>query len=104
MLNILLVSSKSQLSKVVDRIDGEITKTGNNSGSGSNRKFFQSRKTSSNIKVTEEPNFPTPEARLAFNLLRQIYTKVLIFQHVDPECHILIQTNASGYAISDVLN
>ena len=46
----------------------------------------------------------SPEARLAFVQLKKTFTKGLILQHFDLECHIWIKTNASGYVISGVLS
>ena len=46
----------------------------------------------------------TPKARLAFTILRKAFTKAPILWHFDPECHIRIETNVSGYAISGVLS
>ena len=51
-----------------------------------------------------EPTFLTPDAREAFNQLRQAFTEAPILQHFDPECHIRIETDASGYAIGGVLS
>ena len=48
-------------------------------------------------------SFLTPKARLAFNRLRLAFTKAPIFRDFDPECHIQIETDVLGYAISDVL-
>ena len=48
--------------------------------------------------------FLTPEARLAFIRLRQAFTEALILHHFDPERHIGIETDASGYAIGGVLS
>ena len=45
----------------------------------------------------------TPDAKRAFIRLSQAFTKAPILQHCDPECHIRIKTDASGYAISGVL-
>lgn len=62
------------------------------------------------LKTTKSKNtssglvFLTLEARLAFTQLRQIFTKALIVQHLDLKRHIWIETNASGYAIDDVLS
>ena len=50
------------------------------------------------------PSFLTPGAREAFNRLRLAFTKAPILQHFDPECHIWIETDASGYAIGGVLS
>ena len=46
----------------------------------------------------------TPDARRAFTQLRQAFTKALVLQHFDPEYHIWIKTDASGYAIGSMLN
>ena len=46
----------------------------------------------------------TPDARRAFTQLRQAFTKAPILQHFDPECHIWIETDASGYAIGAMLS
>ena len=56
------------------------------------------------IEATEEPKFLTFKAREAFNLLRQAFTKALILRHFDPECHIWIETDISGYAIGGILS
>ena len=45
----------------------------------------------------------TSEAKEVFTQLRQVFTKASILQHFDPEYHIQIETDASGYAISGVL-
>ena len=58
-----------------------------------------------NFGATEAgPSFLTPEARSAFNRLRLAFTEAPILQHFDPECHIRIKTDASGYVISSVLS
>ena len=48
--------------------------------------------------------FLTPKARLAFTQLRQAFVEAPIFHHFDPESHIRIETDASGYAIGGVLS
>ena len=48
--------------------------------------------------------FFTPKTRLAFTQLRQTFVKAPILHHFDPESHILIETDASGYAISSILS
>ena len=48
--------------------------------------------------------FLTPEARLAFIQLKQAFVKAPILHHFDPESHIRIETDASGYAIGGVLS
>ena len=60
---------------------------------------------SPNFDATKaNPSFLTPEARATFNRLRLVFTKAPILWHFDPECHILIETDASGYTIHDVLS
>ena len=49
-------------------------------------------------------DYLTPETRLAFTQLRKAFTKASILRHFDPECHICIETNASGCAIGGVLS
>ena len=77
------------------------------------RNLFKSKKskndkseipTCTNIGVTRKPTFPTLGAREAFNQLRQAFSKAPILRHFDPECHIRIETNVSGYVISGVLS
>ena len=46
----------------------------------------------------------TPNAKRAFTQLRQAFTKAPILRHFDPECHIWIKTDMSGYTISGVLS
>ena len=48
--------------------------------------------------------FLTLEAKLAFTKLRQAFVKTPIFHYFDSECHIRIETDASGYAISEILS
>ena len=75
------------------------------------RKSTKSRKNSS--KSENSPNFGatktglsflTPGAREAFNHLRLAFTEAPILWHFDPECHIWIETDVSGYAIGGVLS
>ena len=49
-------------------------------------------------------DFLTPGAKLAFTKLRQAFLKAPILHHFDPERHIRIETDASGYAIGGVLS
>ena len=48
--------------------------------------------------------FFTPKARLTFIQLRQAFVEAPILHHFDQESHIWIETNASGYAIGNVLS
>ena len=56
------------------------------------------------IGAMGEPTSLTPSNKESFNQLRKAFTKVSILQHFDPECHIRIETNASGYTIKRVLS
>ena len=46
----------------------------------------------------------TPDGKRAFIQLRQAFTEAPIFRQFDPEYHIRIETDASGYAIGGVLS
>ena len=48
--------------------------------------------------------FLTTKTRRAFTKLRQAFIKALILNHFDPERHIQIETDASGYVISGVFS
>ena len=50
------------------------------------------------------PSFFTPNTKTAFNYLWLAFTKALIFQYFDAECHIRIKTDVSSYSISGVLS
>ena len=56
------------------------------------------------IGAMGEPIFLTSGAKETFNQLRQAFTKALILQYFDPECRIRIKTDASSYAIEEVLS
>ena len=53
---------------------------------------------------SKNPAFLTADARQAFTQLRQAFTEAPILSHFDPERHIRIETDASGYAIGGVLS
>ena len=54
--------------------------------------------------LNKATSYLTPNARQAFTQLKQAFTKALILEHFDLECHIQIEIDASGYAIGDVLS
>ena len=54
-----------------------------------------------NVKATR---FLTFKTRVIFTQLRQAFTKALILWYFDPEYHIRIETDASIYAIGEVLS
>ena len=84
----------------------KLSKSGNSEG----KKSAKSKKPSKsgnlpNFDAKEAgPSFLTPEARSAFNRLRLAFTEAPILRHFDPECHIWIKTDASGYTIGGVLS
>ena len=49
-------------------------------------------------------DYLTSKTMLTFTKLRKVFTKALVLQHFDPEWHIHIKTDVSGYAISRVLS
>ena len=49
-------------------------------------------------------SYLTPNARQYFIQLRQAFTEVQKLQHFDLECHIWIETDASGYTVGGVLS
>ena len=57
-----------------------------------------------NIRATEKPELLTPSAKKAFNQLKLVFTKTLVLQHFNLECHIQIKPNALGYAIGGVFS
>ena len=61
------------------------------------------RKTSKSQRMVRS-DFLTPGAKLAFTELRQAFLKAPILYHFDPERHIWIETDASGYAIGGILS
>ena len=58
----------------------------------------------SKSKKTVGSDFFTPGTKLAFTELRQTFLKAPIFHHFDPEHHIWIETDISGYAIGGVFS
>ncbi len=48
--------------------------------------------------------FFTSKTRQTFTKLRQIFVKILIYNHFDPKRHMQIETDASGYTISSILS
>ena len=68
------------------------------------RKMSKSKNLSESKKSIKPLNFFTFGAKLAFTKLRQAFLKALILHHFDPERHIQIDMDASGYAIVGVLS
>ena len=55
-------------------------------------------------KTIEAIGYLTSNAKVAFIQLKKGFTKASIFHHFDPECHIRIRTDTSGYAIGKVFS
>ena len=66
------------------------------------RKMSKSKNLSKSKMVGS--NFPTLGAKLAFTKMRQAFLKAAILHHFNPERHIRIETDVSGYAIGGVLS
>ena len=49
-------------------------------------------------------NYLTPDAKKAFDQLRQAFIEAPIFQHFDPERYIWVETDAFGHTIGGVLS
>ena len=49
-------------------------------------------------------SFFTPEARLAFTQLRQVFIEASILHYFNSDSYIWIETDVSGYIINNVLN
>ncbi len=69
--------------------------------------------TAAKLAKSQKPNFAkanfgtdflTPEAKEAFIHLRKAFTKAPILRYYNLNCHIRIETDASGYAIGGVLS
>ena len=84
-----------------DEIDGN--KVEDNKVGKKVQKLFKSKNLSKS-KKTVGSDFLTLRAKLAFTKLRQAFFKALILYHFDPECHIRIEMDASGYVIGGVLS
>ena len=54
--------------------------------------------------MEDGPKFLTPDNKKAFNCLRLVFTGASILRHFDPKCHIRIEIDISGLAISRMLS
>ena len=84
----------------------KLSKSGNSEGkkSAKSKKPLKSGNSPNFDAKKVGPSFLIPEARSAFNRLPLAFTKAPILRHFNPECHMRIETDASGYAISGVLS
>ena len=53
---------------------------------------------------SKNPIFLTTNARKGFTWLRQMFTKIPILSHFDPEYYIRVEINTSDYAIRGILS
>ena len=84
-----------------DEVDGsevEVDEVGKKA-----QKTSKSKNSSKSQKMVGS-DFLTSGAKLAFTELREAFLKALILHHFNPERHIRIEMDASGYAIDEVLN
>ena len=90
----------------VTRVGGRADETFKNSSKFKKAKNDKSESLthSSDIGATGEPIFLTPGAKETFNHLKQAFIEAPILRHFDPECHIRIEIDVSGYAIGRVLS
>ena len=111
-LTAMLKTTRSSVASA-SRVDDDEVVGGGGGGTGADSgnvgESDMSRKTTKSKSQMKsghlgEPKFLTSKAREAFNRLRQVFTKAPILRHFDLECHIRIETDASGYAIRGVLS
>ena len=108
-LTTMLKTTGSSVASASRVDDGEVVGGGGPGRSDASRKSAKSKSRSKsghlgNNNNSEERKFLTSDAREVFNRLRQAFTKVPILRHFNPDCHIQIETDASGYAIGGVLS
>ena len=68
------------------------------------QKTSKSKNLSKSKKTVGPLSFFIPGVKLAFTKLKQVFLKALIFYHFDLECHIRIEIDELGYAISGVFS
>ena len=90
-------SAKNLLSSIIE--DVEVSSV---CGSGDYKDKMLKRLPFTFKNLNGATGYLTPKARLAFTNLRKVFTKALIFQYFDPECHIRIKTNTSGTLLVEV--
>ena len=74
---------------------GYLTSGGAKRGGGNTKK---------DVKAAQNSDYLISAIKKAFNHLRHPFTQAPILQHFDPERHIRIEINVSGYAIGGVIN
>ena len=96
------LSKTGKLSKSRKSKSKKTSKSRNSAKSG--KKLSKSGNSTNFDAMEDVSKFPTPDARTTFNRLRLAFTEAPILRHFDSECHIRIETDASGYAIGGVLS
>ena len=87
-------------SKIIDdEVDNEVEVDDKVEKKGQN--LFKSKNLSKSKKT--KSSFLISKAKMTFIKLRQAFVKAPIFHHFDTECHIRVETDVSGYAISRIL-
>ena len=116
-LSQMLVANEVFATNEVGGIEGDDKSIEKYGKSSKTRKLFKSQKSAKSRKKLSKsenlphfnakkngPSFLTPDAKTAFNHLRLTFTKAPILWYFDPECHIWIKTDTSGYTIGGVLS
>lgn len=67
-----------------------------------NSQLIKLFKTKLFIKQSFELSFLTPRARLAFIILRQAFTKILIIYYIDLKYYILVKNNSLNDGIGEI--
>ena len=99
------VEHAKKLGKLSKSGKSKSEKTSKSWNSAKLRKKLSKSRNSPNFNATEAgPKFLTSDTKTTFNRLRLAFTKALILQYFDPECHIWIETDALDYGIGRVLN
>ena len=94
------LSTQDTRNKKNRKVPSSITKAGRGRVGGSIENLSNSKK----AKRSSGVEFLTFGAKEAFIHLRKAFTEAPILRHFDPEHHIQIETDASGYAIGEVLS
>ena len=100
-LTAMLKTTRSSIASTFRVDDNEVIGGESAGWSDASKKSAKSKKMRS-VHDLKKPKFLMSKAKKAFNHLGQAFTKVPILQHFDPEYHIRIETDVSGYAIGGV--
>ena len=87
-----------------NKLDRSELHSGEIDGSGVGNDEVVKKDRNSSKSKKSELGFLTSRAKKAFTELRQAFIKTPILHHFDSERHIRVETDASGYAIGEVLS